>query len=55
MKVPPCKDCEERYVGCHSKCVAYLEWKKEHDLYKNKIIEGNKLDYHLRAKRKRFP
>ncbi len=22
----PCKDCEERYSGCHSECKRYLEW-----------------------------
>ena len=22
----PCKDCEKRYVGCHSKCSDYKDW-----------------------------
>ena len=25
---PPCKDCSERYPGCHNKCDKYKEWKK---------------------------
>lgn len=26
-----CKGCTERHVGCHSTCVAYLEWKRAHE------------------------
>lgn len=25
-----CKDCEKRYVGCHSSCEEYNEQKKRH-------------------------
>ena len=25
---PPCKDCADREVGCHSTCKAYIEWVK---------------------------
>lgn len=25
----PCKDCMERYVGCHSKCEKYIAYKEE--------------------------
>lgn len=24
----PCKDCEKRYMGCHSKCAEYIEYDK---------------------------
>ncbi len=24
-----CKDCKERYVGCHSECPRYRKWKEE--------------------------
>ena len=27
----PCKGCETRIVGCHSKCKWYGEWKSEQD------------------------
>ena len=32
MKVP-CKNCELREVGCHSRCDAYLLYKKEMELF----------------------
>lgn len=25
--IPPCKDCSDRYPGCHDKCRGYAEWK----------------------------
>jgi hypothetical protein len=28
-KKPPCKDCTDRTVGCHSKCKKYIEWKNK--------------------------
>lgn len=24
---PPCKDCKERYLGCHDRCPRYKEFK----------------------------
>lgn len=27
----PCKKCDARYLGCHSKCDKYLSAKKAHD------------------------
>ena len=26
-----CKNCKERYVGCHSECVHYIKYRKERD------------------------
>lgn len=26
----PCKDCEERFVGCHGTCEKFLEYSKIH-------------------------
>lgn len=32
MKIKaPCKDCENRYVGCHDRCKKYQEYKKQSD------------------------
>lgn len=31
MKTSPCKDCEEREVGCHSTCEKYIEYKEIHE------------------------
>ncbi len=29
MDSAPCKDCERRYVSCHSDCDDYKNWKNE--------------------------
>lgn len=31
MLKAPCKGCEERQVGCHSKCTKYKQFKQEVD------------------------
>lgn len=28
MTVAPCKDCTTRFVGCHSSCSSYKQWKE---------------------------
>ena len=37
MDGAPCKNCKDRYVGCHSKCDKYIKFKK--DLRKAKYQE----------------
>ena len=32
----PCKGCAERHEGCHSKCEAYDNFRKEREVYNNK-------------------
>ena len=27
----PCKDCENRHMGCHSSCQLYLDYKERND------------------------
>lgn len=27
----PCKDCKDRYLGCHDKCQSYLSIKNKRD------------------------
>lgn len=34
----PCKDCSDRFVGCHSNCERYLAWKKAYDEWSNKVF-----------------
>ena len=29
MAVMPCKDCQKRFVGCHSSCTEYLSFREE--------------------------
>jgi len=36
MMKNPCKDCPNRYPGCHSKCERYKAWKQEWDKLKEK-------------------
>lgn len=35
MKKPQstCLNCKKRYVGCHSECEEYIEFKKQLDIY----------------------
>ena len=53
-KSGPCLGCDERFPGCHSKCVKYKKWRSEwlHKSIKiNKAKHDNKMyaDYHARA------
>lgn len=41
----PCQKCEDRKVGCHSKCKSYIAWKSEVDATSNKIHEERAKDY----------
>lgn len=35
-KITCCKDCELRYIGCHSECEIYMEEKEKYLLQKQK-------------------
>lgn len=35
--VAPCKDCPERYVGCHSSCARYGEYLRQHNAEKKRM------------------
>lgn len=57
--IPPCRDCEERYGGCHGKCDGYKTFRKELDEYNElkrnqtliqQDIDGYEID---RARKKR--
>ena len=41
MVVFSCKNCTERYVGCHSTCPKYLQEKAEHDRVKEEDHKKN--------------
>ena len=30
-KMPPCLNCQDRVLGCHSTCLEYLEFRRERD------------------------
>lgn len=38
----PCKNCESREVGCHSKCEKYLKYREEWQKANKKIREDKK-------------
>ena len=43
----PCLGCKERYIGCHDRCDAYLEYKKLLAEYKCEINKAKQLDAEL--------
>ena len=49
-KMPPCLNCQDRILGCHSTCREYLDFRRERDELlekskkKNHFGEGTKLE-----------
>ena len=39
-----CHNCDKRYVGCHSNCVEYLDWRQQYDAERMCIREKKKRD-----------
>lgn len=36
-----CRNCTERFIGCHSTCESYLEYRKAQDeILRNRYIQG---------------
>lgn len=35
---PPCRECQFREVGCHSKCESYIQWRVQLDKYNGRRI-----------------
>lgn len=44
-KGPPCKDCKKRFVGCHSICEQYLEWKADNDATREKQQQAKAIEW----------
>ena len=45
----PCKNCQERMIGCHSSCQKYIDWTAERAVEKEKenkqkIVRGRVTD-----------
>ncbi len=38
-KLPPCKGCNDRVVGCHSVCDRYITWKAQRDEIKKELTK----------------
>lgn len=47
MPMPPCKNCERRHPGCHSKCSAYQAWSEKRQAIAEQIRKENALDAKL--------
>lgn len=43
-KLPPCKGCEERRVGCHAECERFTGWKAENDQRREEIYAAKARD-----------
>lgn len=41
----PCRDCDKRTIGCHSKCEQYKEWAKENEKLRTERYERNRAEY----------
>ena len=54
MILAPCKDCENREIGCHSRCVAYIKYKKELNDTKKSIIECQDYETYKNGKIKKM-
>lgn len=44
MDVAPCKNCDERRVGCHAVCRKYTAWKVDHEAFIKKVHMEKMLD-----------
>lgn len=44
MDVAPCKNCDERRVGCHAVCRKYTAWKVDHEAFMKKVHMEKMLD-----------
>lgn len=40
MATSTCKNCKNRYVGCHSECVDYIQFTKDNEERKRKYRES---------------
>ena len=50
----PCKDCDEREIGCHSHCIAYRKYRAEMDEIlekKKQKVEMDVFSYRMTKKR----
>lgn len=47
MIIPPCKDCPDRKVGCHSVCEKYIEWKKDNERTRSMRFKAGNIESSL--------
>ena len=46
-----CKDCKDRYIGCHDRCEKYQQFKKENEIKREqqRIQQSIKNSYYMRG------
>ncbi len=50
----PCKDCQERELGCHDRCEKYQAFRVERQEYNLKIAEINGFDNYITKRKTRI-
>lgn len=48
----PCKGCENRASGCHSKCDKYSQWQKDYKKTPEKWVSNSKVKNYYNSIRK---
>lgn len=56
VEVVPCYHCADRYIGCHSECDKYNEWKENRkvDKYIQNKYRENMINDYLKRKKERL-
>lgn len=44
LTTSPCKGCEDRYVGCHGKCDAYIAFKSIREKERTTVSKKKSVD-----------
>ena len=39
-EVSPCKDCQERCLGCHDRCAVYKDWRDRYHAQKQHLEDN---------------
>jgi hypothetical protein len=53
--IAPCKDCDDRYVGCHIDCEKYNDFVRKNEIYKAEKLKINAgKNYSKKFKNKRW-
>ena len=41
---PPCLDCPDREIGCHSRCEKYIQFRNDLDAHKAEIEDNLRIE-----------
>lgn len=53
VSVSPCKECENRFVGCHQYCEEYNDWKRISEKVKRQQNKQRATEYMLNEVRRK--